>query len=53
MQASGAEKKEGKNEVDEILDLIPSWKYFKIISQEYSRRSADYTGDDNMLAPLL
>jgi len=41
------------SEMDEVLKLIPSVKYFKIIADEYSRRSADYDGSANMLMPLM
>jgi len=34
------------------LKLIPSYKYFKIISKEYSSRSTRYSGEDNLFAPL-
>lgn len=44
---------EPKNEIDKLLNNIPSWKYYKIISQEYSRRSSDFNGEVNFLAPLL
>ena len=44
---------EPKNELDKLLNNIPSWKYYKIISKEYSRRSSDFNGDVNFLAPLL
>ena len=41
------------SDFDKVLKLIPSWKYYKIIANEYSRRSTDYTGEENLLAPLL
>ena len=44
---------EPKNELDRLLNNIPSWKYYKIISSEYSRRNSDFNGDVNFLAPLL
>lgn len=35
------------------LKLIPSYKYFKAISKEYSSRSTDYKeGDENLFAPF-
>jgi hypothetical protein len=35
------------------LKLIPSYKYFKAISKEYSSRSSDYKeGDENLFAPF-
>lgn len=47
-------KEDGEiNEVEKILNFIPSWKYYKIISNEYSKRSAGYNGEANLLAPLL
>lgn len=42
-----------ENDFDKVLSLIPSWKYYKIISNEYSKRSTGYTGEPNLLAPLL
>lgn len=40
--------------VDEVLKLIPSWKYFKIISKEYSSRSLNYKeGEENLLSPFM
>lgn len=39
---------------DEVLKLIPSYKYFKIIAKEYSSRSSSYKeGDENMMAPFM
>jgi len=36
-----------------ILNLIPSYKYFKIISKEYSSRSTNYVeGRENLLSPF-
>lgn len=38
---------------DSILKLIPSYKYFKVISKEYSSRSSNYIeGKENLLAPF-
>lgn len=39
---------------DEVLKLIPSYKYFKIIAKEYSSRSSSYKeGDENLMAPFM
>ena len=36
-----------------VLNLIPSYKYFKIISKEYSSRSTNYVeGKENLLSPF-
>lgn len=53
--AQSAEKSSEKDltEFGQVLELIPSWKYYKIISQEYSKRSSGYSGEVNLLAPLL
>ena len=45
--------KQEMNEFDKLLDLVPSWKYYKLISDEYSKRSTQYSGEANLLAPLL
>lgn len=42
-----------KNDIEKVLDLIPSWKYYKLIGKEYSRRNSGYQGGDDLLAPLL
>ena len=40
--------------IDQVLNLIPSWKYFKIISKEYSSRSTTYKeGQENYGAPFM
>ena len=40
--------------IDEVLKLIPSWKYFKIIAKEYSSRSSSYKeGEENLIAPFM
>jgi hypothetical protein len=40
--------------IDEVLKLIPSWKYFKIIAKEYSSRSTNYKeGEENLLSPFM
>lgn len=41
------------SEIDEVLRLIPSVKYFKIIADQYSQRSADYDGSTNLFMPLM
>jgi hypothetical protein len=41
-----------KESLQTILKLVPSYKYFKIISKEYSSRSTSYSGDDNLFAPF-
>ena len=39
--------------LETILQLIPSYKYFKIIAKEYSSRSSNYQeGKDNIFAPF-
>ena len=39
--------------LETILNLIPSYKYFKIISKEYSSRSTNYVeGKENLLSPF-
>ena len=41
------------NEFEDILQLIPSYKYFKIIRKEYSSRSTNYEeGKENWFAPF-
>ena len=45
--------KASTSEIDEVLRLIPSVKYFKIIADQYSQRSADYDGSTNLLMPLM
>lgn len=42
-----------KSDLDLLLEQIPSWKYYKIIGQEYSKRSAGYDGKENLLMPLM
>jgi len=40
--------------VEEVLKLIPSWKYFKIIAKEYSSRSSTYKeGNENLMSPFM
>ena len=40
--------------VEEVLKLIPSWKYFKIIAKEYSSRSTNYKeGEENLMSPFM
>ena len=40
--------------IDQVLNLIPSWKYFKIIAKEYSSRSTTYKeGQENYGAPFM
>ena len=40
--------------IEEVLKLIPSWKYFKIIAKEYSSRSTNYKeGEENLMAPFM
>lgn len=45
----------GSSEWDQFLNLVPSWKYYKIISEEYSKRGLGFDPDasPNVLAPLL
>lgn len=42
-----------KSDLDLLLEQIPSWKYYKIIGEEYSKRSAGYDGKENLLMPLM
>lgn len=40
--------------IEETLRLIPSWKYYKLIATEYSKRSADFApGSENLFMPLM
>lgn len=49
-----SENENMQNDLDSFLNLIPSWKYYKIIGAEYSKRSNSYSpGNENILAPLL
>lgn len=41
------------NEVEKLLNYIPSWKYYKIIGREYSKRSSGYSCEDNLMMPLM
>jgi hypothetical protein len=42
-----------EDSLENVLRLIPSYKYFKLISKEYSSRSASYQeGQENLLAPF-
>lgn len=50
--AMPAEEESSGNPIDAVFKLIPSTKYFKIISQEYSSRALGYDGKDNLFAPL-
>ena len=52
-EAKPATEAASTSEIDEVLRLIPSVKYFKIIADQYSQRSADYDGSTNLLTPLL
>jgi len=49
-----AVSKEGDvDSFEEVLKLIPSWKYFKIIAKEYSSRSTNYQeGKENLFSPF-
>lgn len=43
-----------KSDMDLLLEQIPSWKYYKIISEEYAKRGAGYDGKkENLLMPLM
>ena len=46
--------KEQIESIDQVLKLIPSWKYFKIIAKEYNSRSTTYKeGQENYGAPFM
>jgi hypothetical protein len=39
--------------IEQVLNQIPSYKYYKIIGAEYSKRSAGFDGSVNPLMPLM
>ena len=41
------------NPIERVLNQIPSYKYYKIIGAEYSKRSAGFDGSVNPLMPLM
>lgn len=48
------EERPSDNQIETVLNLIPSWKYFKIIAKEYSSRSTSYReGQENLMAPFM
>lgn len=54
LQVQSIQKGEQVESFEEVLKLIPSWKYFKIIAKEYSSRSTNYReGQENLMAPFM
>jgi hypothetical protein len=57
-QRAAAELEEGlglgtQSPIEQVLNQIPSYKYYKIIGAEYSKRSAGFDGSVNPLMPLM
>jgi len=44
---------EDVTDLDSLLNLIPSWKYYKVIANEYSKRSSAYKGPDDISTLLM